>query len=462
MPQSEDVIIRQTPNRKRFNELSLTKASRAMINMKNMINMKTANKDEKGSERYNTLKTYFDELTGQSDQNLKEKQITDQGHIEYFIRYIKKEKLLGLKMEDYIFLLKHPNACSVIELILRNSRGATQLSDAVQFCRSLDEHESEKLVMVHDDAASVKIPYTKFRIRARDLFFLNLFWDLFCDSAPTMEQIRSTVETVGLLGALSLSVAIGFPTSFDYEELYEAKLRFAGCEEDVVDDFGVTTYRCFLFNAASVASSIIIIFVSCATDLDDPVKLRRWWMWVRFCVMIAMAQCFLGSYFAFNCFWMMIRLKWPANKPNESYLTGECNAPPPLLDTTEVWMGNYWFSKILMFSTFLLVGGMMSMCVMREVGGDDDDDENTNNDDIIKNKVQPEIINNNNDYDNNNYKSINKTFSNNSMYSTYSTNNTPISSNNNSNNTNSSGMPIDMENHGSHSIMRSPDHVVNT
>ena len=44
---------------------------------------------------------------------------------------------------------------------------------------------------------------------------------------------------------------------------------------------------------------------------------------------------------------MMIRLKWPANKPNESYMTGECDAPPPLLDTTEVWMGNYWFSKIL-------------------------------------------------------------------------------------------------------------------
>lgn len=357
MSDSEQVIIKQTPTRERFNRLSLTRASGAMINMQK------ARKEKRVSEEscQKNIEDIYNNLTKttKSEKDDKEK-------ISSFINGIKNEELLGLKMEDYVFLLKHPNACKVVELIMRNSRGVTQLKDAVIFCKSLDEHENEKLIMVHDDAASFTIPFCNYKVRMRDILILNLFWDLFCDSAPTMEQIRSTVETVGLLGALSLSVAIGFPTAFDYEELLAAKIRFADCDEDVVDAFGVSTYRCFLFNAASVGSSIIIIFVSCATDLDDPIKLRKWWMWVRFCVIIAMGQCFLGSFFGFGCFWMMIRLKWPANKPNESYMAGECDAPPPLLDTTEVWMGNYWFSKILIYCTFLLVGGMMSMSIMRD------------------------------------------------------------------------------------------------
>ena len=94
--------------------------------------------------------------------------------------------------------------------------------------------------------------------------------------APPFNPLaRDQTLTFHLSFPLALAVAIVFPTAFEYEELKAAKIRFAAAdcdpnEYDPVREYGIACYRTILFNAASVCSSILIIFLSCAADPDSP------------------------------------------------------------------------------------------------------------------------------------------------------------------------------------------------
>ena len=45
--------------------------------------------------------------------------------------------------------------------------------------------------------------------------FVNLFYDLIFDKAPTEEQAAALVNLLGIMGALLLSMAVALPTSVE-------------------------------------------------------------------------------------------------------------------------------------------------------------------------------------------------------------------------------------------------------
>ena len=45
--------------------------------------------------------------------------------------------------------------------------------------------------------------------------FVNLFYDLIFDKAPTEEQAAALVNLLGIIGALLLSMAVALPTSVE-------------------------------------------------------------------------------------------------------------------------------------------------------------------------------------------------------------------------------------------------------
>ena len=301
------------------------------------------------------------------------------------------------------------------------NRYEVHLKKTVLFLKFLEEYEENKRVLVTDEDASFKMRLPTFIVRLfsfltnccftttkegeksvskdstfltevtinpRKILFFNIFYDLFFDKAPSHDQIITTVLNVGFMSALVLSLCVAFPTSVEHDELVGARDRFraAGCGEDVVYRFGRASYYSILFNSAGVATSIIIIFINCASDFPDHNALRHWWSYARFSVALSILYAFCGTFFAMGAVWMLFRIKWPTDdapdlledgsSPVGMLYDNECEDPPPIF-SGDVWKQSFWFSKAIMYTTMGLVMIPMSLCIMTLEDPDDEKEQVT-------------------------------------------------------------------------------------
>lgn len=57
---------------------------------------------------------------------------------------------------------------------------------------------------------------------------VNIFYDFFADAPPSPETLKEILNIFGLVSALLLSVAGGFPGSTSFQEIQDALERFQG------------------------------------------------------------------------------------------------------------------------------------------------------------------------------------------------------------------------------------------
>jgi hypothetical protein len=60
---------------------------------------------------------------------------------------------------------------------------------------------------------------------------VNIFYDFFADAPPSPETLKEILNIFGLVSALLLSVAGGFPGSTSFQEIQDALERFSGYKD---------------------------------------------------------------------------------------------------------------------------------------------------------------------------------------------------------------------------------------
>ena len=147
---------------------------------------------------------------------------------------------------------------------------------------------------------------------------LNLFYDLLFDSEPPSEaKMKMALDTVGLLAALNLTVAIAMQLSVSFDDLSQARLRwdtppYKGSHganytgDNIITDL---TYWVTLsvYALSSSLISVVCMIVVIAITQDCVFEIRRtyvkWWEWARWVFLwsvLSLCTGVMASFFAFN------------------------------------------------------------------------------------------------------------------------------------------------------------------
>ena len=181
-------------------------------------------------------------------------------------------------------------------------------SDMVTCMRQLLDYKASRRSLKHNSQEFI-VPWLNIPIKK--LFVVNIFSNMFFERCPTTEEIKDVLNTMGLLSALLLSVAIAFPTCLDYDELQDYGQRYEHCDEDVVFWFGLNVWQALTLNCGALIISVLLLFFLSTIEFNDIDELKRWWIWARYPIMLGMVYLVAGSYCTQTSLYHLMRLKWP-------------------------------------------------------------------------------------------------------------------------------------------------------
>lgn len=93
-------------------------------------------------------------------------------------------------------------------------------------------HDTVASLQDKDESLLLKDKITSFTYSfLRYVPVVNMFYDLLFDATPSPESIKELLNLVGLIDALMLSIAIGYLTAVEFDEMVELDERYMGLPE---------------------------------------------------------------------------------------------------------------------------------------------------------------------------------------------------------------------------------------
>jgi len=155
-------------------------------------------------------------------------------------------------------------------------------------------------------------------------------YDLFFDEPPTADLLEKTLNALGLVCALMLSVLLGVPGSFSIGELEDANERFRAAYETgrcwykpgktEFDAYGgkYSDRLAFNYNLSTVLLSVallltvlVYVFLSTHDYAKDEVGFGIWWRRSRFIVAAIILTLLSGLFYTYLTFQLVFELKFP-------------------------------------------------------------------------------------------------------------------------------------------------------
>ena len=234
-------------------------------------------------------------------------------------------------------------------------------SEIVTCMRQLMNYKASRRFL-HNGGEAFIIPWLN--IPVKKVFFLNIISNMFFERCPTTEEIKEMLNAMGLLSALTLSIAIAFPTCLDYDELQAYEQRYENCSEnDVTFSFGSIVWQAITLNCGTVVISVLMLFFVSASDFGDVDELKRWWIWARYPIMLGMVYLVGGFYCTQTSVYHLMRLKWPLR--NDRYYE-DCD--PSLAHVSELYQKTWFFGSSITYLAvlFSFIGVSMGLISQRK------------------------------------------------------------------------------------------------
>lgn len=144
---------------------------------------------------------------------------------------------------------------------------------------------------------------------------------LFDEEPPHLDSVKSTLDTIALLAALFLTIAMALPTGVAFDELEAARARFSAPPYDsmfsgdqIVRDFGnAIAVATFMLGSALIATvcAIVSILVTQAEIEGRPEATRRFWRFARWGAVWAIGSLIAGVIGCFLAFNRLVFIKLP-------------------------------------------------------------------------------------------------------------------------------------------------------
>ena len=165
---------------------------------------------------------------------------------------------------------------------------------------------------------------------------LNFLWDVFFDIPPTPEQLVGTLNLMGLVSALLLSIIGGMPFAYGHDDYIAGIARMnnstfldwrtgethAAGTHNVGDHVYQAFTRNFAFGYVALASGLIMVIViylfMAHTSFRGPdgrmntAMLVEWWKYARYVTFFCIVITVLGIVLAYICVTDLLRLMLPA------------------------------------------------------------------------------------------------------------------------------------------------------
>jgi hypothetical protein len=185
---------------------------------------------------------------------------------------------------------------------------------------------------------------------------INIFYDmLFDDTPPNKDSIREALNTIGLLSALTLTVALAIPTAVDYGEMMDTVARF-NCSDVESIYKGVCTPYALKWNGQNIVNSLangcarsqslltscvgvvvmmLIVMETTGTEAhySEHNRYQAWWKWNRIIFFWLCLSLILGCFLTFNTYAYLWMVKFP-----DFYKLEQA-------DTPEGVVGSAWSTK---------------------------------------------------------------------------------------------------------------------
>merc|ERR1712070_857634 len=193
----------------------------------------------------------------------------------------------------------------------------------------LDNHSAEDaaIALVNDDEITEDLSTSREQLSEQNLTecqkwcyripFVNILYDLLFDNyPPSPDAVKSLLETLGLLSALLLTVAMAVPGSTTYDELLAAQARMDaqnGAGVDIILDIVVFTGLSVYMLGAAVCTAVVGLFCIPVSEtwLSSSVLYQVWWKKFRYVVLWATMNTLLGVIFSFFAFNRLAYSKFP-------------------------------------------------------------------------------------------------------------------------------------------------------
>ena len=163
---------------------------------------------------------------------------------------------------------------------------------------------------------------------------VNILYDAILDTAPpSYDLLRESLNSMGLLSALLLTVAGAMPMSLDYDELDAVRARF-NCSDPAsiypsCTDFALLwngkylitrlsagCTNAFILLASSLCTTILLLILATVTiDIEvastHPEKYLAWWRWMRWVFLWQFVTLTAGAVYTFNVSGHFFMIKFP-------------------------------------------------------------------------------------------------------------------------------------------------------
>mmetsp|Transcript_11691 Transcript_11691/g.30464 ORF Transcript_11691/g.30464 Transcript_11691/m.30464 type:complete len:348 (+) Transcript_11691:27-1070(+) len=252
--------------------------------------------------------------------------------------------------------------------------------------RSVEEnHVTGPLLPELDDAAWVELGMTsalkraKVRLGVNEILaappppstailhrvpIVNVFYDLlFDDVPPQMDAVKSTLDTIALLAALFLTIAMAIPASVDFDEVNAARARFDSLPysayttgDELAQAFVFTSaLSTYMLGSALIATVVALVSLVVTEDevsKSDEVRLR-YWGYARWATLWAIATLIAGVVTCFFSFNRLVFIKLPDIALERSGAAGLGSITSTITGFRVIAYGMLLFT---LFFTFWLMG----------------------------------------------------------------------------------------------------------
>lgn len=168
---------------------------------------------------------------------------------------------------------------------------------------------------------------------------INLLYELLFDEPPTFEMLEKTMNMIGLVDALMLTIVISIPMSFEYDEVLSIDEKFSPAgdfsaywadlpEHEIPNSHRLQYWFSNAINYLSMAFiSVFITYTVSANTFRpnaDPAEaieeMRRWWIFGRWALLTQILLTMLGFLTTYTTVFIVIESKFPdESMTNEFY-----------------------------------------------------------------------------------------------------------------------------------------------
>ena len=157
---------------------------------------------------------------------------------------------------------------------------------------------------------------------------VNLGYEFLFDEPPSFEALEKTLNLLGLVDALLLTIAVAIPTSFDDEEIERVNEKFASGGEwkffnehlKAADELGGLYSNRLLMNWSHAINSLSVSFISVILTyvilantfiVENPVIMRAWWKYVRWVITAQIFFTTMGFVYTGFVGLVSVEMKYP-------------------------------------------------------------------------------------------------------------------------------------------------------